>query len=536
MPGLTQQQWQQKIVAPLFGLPMRGKAHTARNLKRFIQFFHGARAEIFDLTDYPGPDGDTRLCEDLCKFFHASEEDSQYDIYDFAASGRIYGGFAIILAGDSVESTRSMWSAHTKWHRRWMSRTCQEKLGAETCFIQISVDDEFGEQYIADLCRFRGVPLEQSKALMTEYRDRMENIQEDSEGDTPYIHLINYNQMMVVNKMMQGFVGSEVCHFLANLHPYAHTHYLSRHGESIFNVEKRLGGDSGLSKRGEEYARRLAEFVKYVQCGRADSIVCVTLTQEELRRLNERVSETPQGLVASGSWDGFGDASGAVVEPGMRLLRMQAGYGADFQDAPHTVQEVARVAGSLYPTLVFVQGDASEPGMVPGRLWTSSLKRTIETARFIERNVVAGKDGKPWRQMVGKPLRSIDEVYAGEFDGLTEEDIKKIAPEVIAARSTDKLGFRYPRGESYYDVLARLSGAMVDLERVREPILLVSHQAVLRLIIAWMTKRSREEAIKMSVPQHEVIRISYDGLGGPRVMKTFPLGPRRLLDDGQSNL
>jgi broad specificity phosphatase PhoE len=418
-----------------------------------------------------------------------------------------------------------------------MSRTLQEKLGARTCFIQISVDDEFGEQYIADLCKFRGVSLEQSKALIAQYRDRMESIQEDgSEGDTPYIHLINYNEMMVVNKMMQGFVGSEVCHYLSNLHPYEHIIYLSRHGESIFNVEKRMGGDSGLSKRGEEYARRLAEFVKYVQCGRADSIVCVTLTQEELRRLPEHVTETPQGLVASGGWDGFGDASGAVVEAGMRLLRIQAGYGADFQDAPGTVQEVAKVAGSSYPTLIFVQGDASEPGLVPGRLWTSSLKRTIETARFIEHNVVPGKNGKPWTQMEGRQLRNIDEVYAGEFDGLTEEDIKRIAPEVTADRSKDKMGFRYPRGESYYDILARLSGAMVDLERVREPILIVSHQAVLRLICAWMTKRSREEAIKMSVPQHDVIRITYDGLSRHRDMKVFPLGPRRLLDDGQSNL
>ena len=36
----------------------------------------------------------------------------------------------------------------------------------------------------------------------------------------------------VVNKMMRSFVGSAVCHFLSNLHPFEHNIYLARHGES----------------------------------------------------------------------------------------------------------------------------------------------------------------------------------------------------------------------------------------------------------------------------------------------------------------
>ena len=36
--------------------------------------------------------------------------------------------------------------------------------------------------------------------------------------------------------------------------------YLTRHGESIFNVKKLLGGDSGLSKNGLEYSKKLYKF------------------------------------------------------------------------------------------------------------------------------------------------------------------------------------------------------------------------------------------------------------------------------------
>ena len=36
----------------------------------------------------------------------------------------------------------------------------------------------------------------------------------------------------VVNKMMRSFVGSSVCYFLSNLHPFEHKIFLARHGES----------------------------------------------------------------------------------------------------------------------------------------------------------------------------------------------------------------------------------------------------------------------------------------------------------------
>ena len=51
------------------------------------------------------------------------------------------------------------------------------------------------------------------------------------------------------------------------LRPWKHTVYLSRHGESTYNVEKKLGGDPGLSKAGDEYAKRLGEYAEHmIQC------------------------------------------------------------------------------------------------------------------------------------------------------------------------------------------------------------------------------------------------------------------------------
>jgi len=349
-----------------------------------------------------------------------------------------------------------------------------------------------------------------------------------SESDTPFINLINYNERFVANRMLRSFVGSEVCHFLANLHPYKHTVYLSLHAETEFNVQNRKGGDASLSFRGREYARRLAEFSRFVIAGEATNLVCVTLSQDEIKAMGARLCQRDgvPGLYTDGSWEGFGDASGAVVSSGMRLVRFQPGFGTNFVDAPATVDEVTWAMGfAKQGTLVLIDGEAEGAGQKPSRLWTSSLKRTIETAQFIDHNVVRGKGGKPWHQFRGQKFRNLDEVYAGEFDGLTEEEMRHVDPNLASDMGKDNVGFRFPRGESINDVIARVQISINRLERVKEPMLLVGHQVVSRLVYGWLTQKDRDAALKVALPRHVVIKVSYDGVGGTRAETRFPLGP-----------
>jgi 6-phosphofructo-2-kinase / fructose-2,6-biphosphatase 2 len=46
-----------------------------------------------------------------------------------------------------------------------------------------------------------------------------------------------------------------------NIHITPRTIYLTRHGESEFNVMGKIGGDSALSERGRQYAAALAKFI-----------------------------------------------------------------------------------------------------------------------------------------------------------------------------------------------------------------------------------------------------------------------------------
>jgi 6-phosphofructo-2-kinase/fructose-2,6-biphosphatase len=50
-------------------------------------------------------------------------------------------------------------------------------------------------------------------------------------------------------------------------------------------------------------------------------------------------------------------------------------------------------------------------------------------------------------------LKNLDELSSGIYDGLTYDHIKENYPEEHKQRSIDKLRYRYPRGESYIDLV-----------------------------------------------------------------------------------
>ena len=133
-------------------------------------------------------------------------------------------------------------------------------------------------------------------------------------------------------------------------------------------------------------------------------------------------------------------------------------------------------------------------------------------------------------------LRNLDEIYAGVCDGMTYEEIEANYPEEFALRNgafllshcqstgvestgnwthrrlvllfstftENKLGYRYPRGESYLDVISRLDPLVQELESYQEPVLIVGHQGVLRLIYAYFTGMDRTEACNASIPLNTV--------------------------------
>jgi broad specificity phosphatase PhoE len=127
-------------------------------------------------------------------------------------------------------------------------------------------------------------------------------------------------------------------------------------------------------------------------------------------------------------------------------------------------------------------------------VWTSTLRRTIETAAHIGRRTTQ------------KP--ELDEIHAGICDGMTYAEIEQSMPEDFAARKRDKLVYRYPEGESYQDVIRRVDPVVVEIERQRRPVIIVGHQAILRAIYAYLVGKPAIECPFLEVPLHTVIELT----------------------------
>jgi broad specificity phosphatase PhoE/predicted kinase len=160
-------------------------------------------------------------------------------------------------------------------------------------------------------------------------------------------------------------------------------------------------------------------------------------------------------------------------------------------------------AGRAYAERLAREVHAHEASLGSFVVWTSSLRRTVETA-------AAFPGARAWR--------ALDEIHAGVCEELTYEQIRERHPEVAEQRARDKFRYRYPRGESYEDLIARLDPVVLALERRTSPTLIVGHQAVLRALYAYLIGIAPERCPHVDIPLHTLIRFtpSVQGLSETR--------------------
>ena len=148
-------------------------------------------------------------------------------------------------------------------------------------------------------------------------------------------------------------------------------------------------------------------------------------------------------------------------------------------------------------------------GVLPGfRLWTSCLRRTIQTAKNIK---------APQEQ-----LAALNELNTGVCDGLTYEEIAERYPVEFAARDDDKFNYRYPEGESYFDLLFRVRPVLDRLE-IEDNVMVIAHQAVLRCLLAALLNKEEKELPYIYTPLHTVMRLSFKSVDGSCHLDLIPL-------------
>nr|XP_058905757.1 6-phosphofructo-2-kinase/fructose-2,6-bisphosphatase 1 isoform X3 [Kogia breviceps] len=236
------------------------------------------------------------------------------------------------------------------------------------------------------------------------YEVNYQPLDDELDSHLSYIKIFDVGTRYMVNRV-QDHIQSRTVYYLMNIHVTPRSIYLCRHGESELNLRGRIGGDSGLSAQGKQYAYALANFIQ------------------------------SQGI------------------------------------------------SSL-------------------KVWTSHMKRTIQTAEAL---------GVPYEQW--KALNEIDAVrwrrmdFPGVCEEMTYEEIQEHYPEEFALRDQDKYRYRYPKGESYEDLVQRLEPVIMELER-QENVLVICHQAVMRCLLAYFLDKSSDELPYLRCPLHTVLKLT----------------------------
>lgn len=234
----------------------------------------------------------------------------------------------------------------------------------------------------------------------------------------------------IVNYRLGGFLSGGISSYLTTFNLSPRQIWITRHGQSVDNQVHKLGGNSGLTERGHLYGESLYRFITY-------------------KRKQWLVEQKTKAAMAN-----FPPKPGDYTPP--------------------------------YPELNQELDDKNFC------VWTSMLKRSVETAEYFEAD--DDYDVKAWEML--------NELNAGTFEGMTYDEIAAQYPEEYHKRSDDKLQYIYPGvgGEGYLQVISRLRDMVREIERITDHVLIIGHRSVCRVLMAYFMDLTRDDIADLDVP------------------------------------
>ncbi|TRZ10423.1 hypothetical protein HGM15179_016678 [Zosterops borbonicus] len=381
----------------LVGLPARGKTYISKKLTRYLNWI-GTPTRGFNVGEY------RREAVPSYKNYEFFRHDNPegVEIRRHCALTALNDVHTYLSSGDGQVAVFD--ATNTTRERRDVILQFAKENGYKVLFVESICDDpaiieENIKQVKLSSPDYKGRGQDEAVADFLKriecYKATYEPLDDELDSGLSYIKIFDVGVRYLANRV-QGHVQSRIVYYLMNIHVTPRTIYLSRHGESQLNLWGRIGGDSGLSPRGQQYAQALAQFIR----------------SQNIREL---------------------------------------------------------------------------------KVWTSHMKRTIQTAEAL---------GVPYEQW-----KALNEIDAGVCEEMTYEEIQERYPKELALRDQDKYRYRYPKGESYEDLVQRLEPVIMELER-QENVLVVCHQAVMRCLLAYFLDKSADELPYLKCPLHTVLKLT----------------------------
>jgi 6-phosphofructo-2-kinase/fructose-2,6-biphosphatase 2 len=483
----------ERHVLVFIGLPLRGKRTIALRLKRYLRFFHGARCRAFDV---------------------ASANQSQSS--SSASSGRSISSQLREFLTDGGATTAETEDADGSVRRRHTVDRLREEYGIDTFSDANAKHVDSGRVavvYSSDASKtfyetWSGTSKERRRAILKDLA-AIEAEERDFGGGSRKVKTIFIETTLTREELIEEVLAQRVAR----------------------DVRNGKVSEEEIEEAKEAWRRRIDEYRKlYVtlqEDGSEDDLSYIKLYNYGERVLTNKMrAYLPQRIVqfltsthptahkiylcrhGQSEYNVTGRLGGnsAITAKGVAFSEILGRFALE------KICGMRRAADGNNASSSSSSSSSSEwvetRDTVRARLWTSSLLRTIQTAANIAHPVIHDGD---WEQMSPRVYRNIDEIFAGDCEGMTPEEIVEKNPQAAYLRSMDKIGYRYPRGESYFDLISRLEPCIQEMESYTEPLLVVSHQAILRLIFAYLTGVAREQAPGMNTfSQNVVYEITLD--------------------------
>lgn len=259
----------------------------------------------------------------------------------------------------------------------------------------------------------------------------------EEKNNMQYVQMIDVGRK-IVSHQIKGFLAAQTVYYLVNFNLSARQIWITRHGESIDNVNGKIGGNSVLSDNGRQYSKALTRFIDHMR-------------KEWAIRQRDKAASTH-----------FPPLPGDTTPPNPEYTTTSADGSTNANNCEKNFC-----------------------------VWTSMLQRSIQTAQFFDEE-----------EYDIKQMKMLDELNAGDMEGMTYEEIRSKHSDEYELRRSDKLHYRYPGagGEGYLDIINRLRAVIVEVERMTDHVLLVGHRSVARVLLAYFKGLKREDVADLDVP------------------------------------
>ncbi|CCF58782.1 hypothetical protein KAFR_0F01850 [Kazachstania africana CBS 2517] len=334
-----------RLCVVMVGLPARGKSFISQKIIRYLSWL-SIPSKCFNIGTYRR---DLGITEPNFQFFSFTNEEN-FQLRERAmklAFDDILKWFndenGVVAVLDATNSTNE--------RRKWIKKHCEQNNIHPMFLESYCNDNDLISSNVVDIAStspdYEKVTLEQAKVdfwkRIDEYKEVYRSLSLEMDQDISFVKLINVSDEIIINKI-QTYLESRIVFYVMNIRIKPKCIWLSRHGESIYNLEQKIGGDSDLSERGFQYAKKLKGIVKE-NAGNVE----LSVWTSTLKRTRQTAQHLPYKKKLQ--WKALDELDAGVCD-GMTYEEIEEIYPDDFKARDDDKYEYRYRGGESYRDVV----------------------------------------------------------------------------------------------------------------------------------------------------------------------------------------